>query len=326
MKEKITKEQRAERVAKLRMRQAMPLDLKIKFSERRIKEWYEAHNGLVSVSFSGGKDSTALLHLVRSLYPEVPAVFSDTGLEYPEIRDFVKKIDNVVWVKPKVPFNKVIEKYGYPVVSKRVAQYVGEVQNTKSSNMIRLRTTGIRKDGTRSPLAMISKKWQGLINAPFKVSGACCKHIKKDPLNKYVKETGRVPYIGTMASDGAQRKKTYLEYGCNSFDQKDQRSTPIAFWMEEDVWEYLRSMGVPYCSIYDQGFKRTGCMFCMFGIQFDEKYNNRFHKMARTHPDQYKYCMGELGMAEVLDFIGVSYTETDAKQTSLFAFKEKTNE
>jgi hypothetical protein len=205
----------------------------------------------------------------------------------------------------------VIEKYGYPVVSKRVSQYVGEVQNTKSEDLKRLRTEGVKPDGRSCPMGKLADKWQRLINAPFKVSGACCKHIKKDPLNKYVKETGRAPYIGTMASDGAQREMTYIDRGCNSFDQKDQRSTPMAFWMEEDVWEYIKANEVPYCTIYDNGFQRTGCMFCMFGIQFDDKENNRFHKMKKSHPAQYKYCIGTLGMGAVLDFIGVDYGGED---------------
>jgi len=45
---------------------------KIKFSQVMIRQWYEVHNGKVYVAFSGGKDSTVLLHLVRFLYPEVP--------------------------------------------------------------------------------------------------------------------------------------------------------------------------------------------------------------------------------------------------------------
>ena len=85
----------------LRQRQGQPLDIKEQLTANRIKAYYEQLGGNVYVSFSGGKDSTVLLHQVRRMYPNVPAVFIDTGLEYPEIRDFVKTIDNVVWLKPK---------------------------------------------------------------------------------------------------------------------------------------------------------------------------------------------------------------------------------
>ena len=73
----------------LLIRQSYPLYMLEHFSDRRIIQWYEAKEGQVYVSFSGGKDSTVLLDKVRRLFPEVPAVFCDTGLEYPEIREFV---------------------------------------------------------------------------------------------------------------------------------------------------------------------------------------------------------------------------------------------
>lgn len=76
----------------LRELQALPLDLKILKTKNRIKEWYDYFGGQVYVSFSGGKDSTVLLHIARELYPDIEAVFVNTGLEYPEIRKFVKTV------------------------------------------------------------------------------------------------------------------------------------------------------------------------------------------------------------------------------------------
>ena len=94
----------------LKTLQGLSLSDKISRTERLIQEWYEAFNGEVYVSFSGGKDSTVLLDLVRRNYPEVPAVFANTGLEYPEIRAFVKTIENVKWLKPKKTFFEVVKK------------------------------------------------------------------------------------------------------------------------------------------------------------------------------------------------------------------------
>lgn len=85
--------------------------------------------GQVYVSFSGGKDSVVLLHLVRRLYPDVLGVYIDTGLEYPELRKFVKKFDNIQWLQPqkydrktrsykRYTFMEVLKDYGYPIISK----------------------------------------------------------------------------------------------------------------------------------------------------------------------------------------------------------------
>jgi len=105
--------------------QALPLNLKVSMTKRRIRDWVK-HFGLdgVYVSFSGGKDSTVLLHIAREVFPDIKAVFVDIGLEYPEIRSFVKTFQNVDWLRPKIGFKKVCEKYGFPLISKEVSECV----------------------------------------------------------------------------------------------------------------------------------------------------------------------------------------------------------
>ena len=285
----------------LKQRQSLPLEAKIIHSQNVIRQWYEYWDGQVYVSFSGGKDSTVLLHLVRELYPGVPAVFVDTGLEYPEIKDFVKTFDNVIWVKPKMRFDQVIAKYGYPVSTKEQASYIYEVRTTKSDKLRNMRLNGV--NGSWG----ISNKWKSLLDAPFLVSDKCCDVIKKQPSMDFEKKNNLKPFVGTLASEGRLRMVKYLRQGCNAFNAKRPTSTPLSIWNEEDVWDYIRDYKkIPYSKIYDMGEKQTGCMFCMFGVHL-EKEPNRFQMMRFTHPKQYEYCINKLGLGQVLDYIGVKY-------------------
>lgn len=120
----------------LKQLQALPLNIKIRKTEQRIREWYEHWEGNVCISFSGGKDSTVLLDIVRRLYPDVLAVFSDTGLEYPEIKEFVKTFPNVTIVRPKHSFKEILTKYGYPIISKEVANTVDNASRWIKENLI----------------------------------------------------------------------------------------------------------------------------------------------------------------------------------------------
>ena len=122
----------AKRLEELR---ALPLERKIQISQTRIIEWYNHYHGNVVVSFSGGKDSTVLLHLVRSIFPDVKAVFSNTGLEYPEIQKHVMSIENVDIVRPAMRFDEVISTYGYPLIGKEVAEAIFYARRIRSQDV-----------------------------------------------------------------------------------------------------------------------------------------------------------------------------------------------
>lgn len=121
----------------LRLLQALPLDLKVARTKQRIREWVDYWGkDHVCVSFSGGKDSTVLLHIVREMYgDEIPAVFVNTGLEYPEIQRAVRSYPNVVVLTPEMNFREVLSRYGYPVISKEVSNCIEATRRWCSKNL-----------------------------------------------------------------------------------------------------------------------------------------------------------------------------------------------
>lgn len=291
--------------------QALPLDEKIAIAQKAIREFVE-HFGVdgIYISFSGGKDSTVLIHLCRQLYPDLVGLYSDTGLEFPEIRDFVQTFDNITIVTPKMHHREMLKKCGYPVVSKEQAEWIYRIRSGTSSGVIQKAFYGLNPDGTPTRFKL-SEQWKYLLNAPFNIGSGCCKEMKLKSIAEYVKKTGRVPIMGTTASESALRAQKFLQYGFYNLEGKKAQCTPMSIWTDDDVWEYIHHFNLPYCKIYDMGYDRTGCVFCMFGAHLD-KEPNRFQKLQRTHPDLWRYCMkpyddGGLGLREVLEFMGIPY-------------------
>ncbi len=297
------------------MMQALPLEIKVAKSKLRIREFFDQCDGDPVVSFSGGKDSTVLLHLVRSMYPDTPAVFADTGLEYPELREFVKTFDNVTWIKPKMNFKETINKYGYPVVSKEVSRAVYYARRGGQWAIMKMQGK-YKRTGEDNPLYQRYKKFIPLISAPFLVSDSCCTVFKKSPF-----KTQKSPQIlGTMAQESALREQHWLANGCNSFSETGaSKSMPLSFWTEQDILRYIKQNGLEICSVYGDlvcgdvdedgnklydtlfdddmcgkleftGCQRTGCAYCGFGAHL-EKGESRFERLKQTHPSLYNYCI-----------------------------------
>ena len=192
----------------LRTKQALPLSIKVKMTENRIREWVKEY-GLdgVYISFSGGKDSTVLLDIGRKIYPDLLAVFSDTGLEYPEIREFVKSYENVTWVKPKHSFKQIITKYGYPFISKEVSEVVDE--SKRCLEKLRTRVRERERESADEPLHLNVNviRWLGedALLEWEKITGEKAPNRLQMILGKYKKKTGE------LSAFNCERYKFFLD-------------------------------------------------------------------------------------------------------------------
>ena len=300
----------------LRQMQSLPLSAKILMTKNRIRDWYEYFDGQVYVSFSGGKDSTVLLHIARELYPDIEAVFINTGLEYPEIRQFAKTFDNVTILRPKMRFDEVIKKYGYPIISKDIALTIHYAkQNNAEWAWKRLNGINIKTNEPSEYMKGRYGKYKPLTQVDFNCSNWCCLVMKEKPLSVIAKS--KKPITGILAGESERRTDAWLKTGCNAFDSKKPMSKPMSFWTEQDVLQYIKENNIPIASVYgdvvyknEDGFMyqdsicggklcttgcdRTGCIFCAFGAHLDERGGgrSRFERLKETHPRQYEYCMG----------------------------------
>lgn len=297
---------------------ALPLEVKIQKSKQRIREWLEREDS--AVSFSGGKDSTVLAHLVHQVDPNVPLVFSNTGLEYQAIQSFARKM-GAEFIRPEMRFDEVISTYGYPIISKEVAEaiyYARRIRNGKQEkeaqrarnrfnglelkNAERMLFAGDYKNHQCEKSIYNKEKWlPAARDLPFNISHYCCQKMKKSPMQKYLRKTGRSPIIGTLTEESRIRKTAWIRHGCNAFDSSHKQSTPLAFWTNQDILQYIKTNNLEICSVYGDvvedggklrctGCQRTGCVFCCFGAH--QKDDRRFHELAKLSPRQYEYAMG----------------------------------
>lgn len=327
-------------IEELKRLQSQPLDKKITMTEQRIRQWVH-HYGEdgVYISFSGGKDSTVLLHIARRLYPNIKAMFVDVPTQYPELKQFAQKFENLDITHPKTSFMGVCEKYGFPLISKDVSQVIYESRHSAEINGVDPRETSLYKRRFSEDSEILKKyptfslaQWDFMFDSEFAVSHKCCVVMKKKPSHDYEHETKRLPILGTMACESKIRSTEWVKNGCNAFESKRPSSKPMSFWTENDVLEYIVKNDIEICSVYGdivedygkevdgqmsladfgccaknckykcKGVGRTGCVCCGFGAHLDKKGEGRFEKIKMTHPKIY-------GLLDVIKNNGVTYRQ-----------------
>lgn len=300
----------------------------------------------------GGLDSITLLMFLRDLKIGLPAI-SASFLEDPSIQEVhrtlgverlkpLKRDDGTYWTKAKV-----IQAFGFPVLSKELAAKIELLQNPTEKNKtvrhaIITGETGAYGGNRKHSRMKMPRKWlekfggyenerEGVrYGCPgFKVSSKCCYYLKERPCDIWAKEHNSVPFLGLMASEGGRREKSLKLHGCNYFGATKIRCAPFAIFDRQDLLQLALDLNVPVPRIYGEivrepdgalrttGAQRTGCSMCGFGIHL-EKRPHRFDRLRRRNPKEwedlmYRLCRdgdgGEYGWGRVLDYIGVGWED-----------------
>lgn len=331
------------KIAMFRQKQSLPYEAKVRYAELRAREFYDKLDGACHVSV-GGLDSITLLLFLRSIQIDVPAV-SVSALEDKSIQQVHKQL-GVISLKPIKNKSDVIREFGYPVLSKETAGKIELLQNPTPRNVtvrhaIITGETGAYggfRTGTRMKM---SKKWlkkfggadeegaaMGYQAAPFKVSNKCCYYLKEKPCDDYAKRNQSSPYLGLMASEHGRRETVLMTTGCNYFGKSVTRSCPFAIFHRQDLLQLALDLNVPVPEIYGEikqdsdgrlyttQAQRTGCSMCGFGIHL-EKRPHRFDLLRERNEKEWRFWMYDMGWGQVLDYIGVQWTEKPMQQMRL---------
>jgi phosphoadenosine phosphosulfate reductase len=179
-----------------------------------------------TVSWSGGRCSTVVLHLALQVDPNIRVLFNDTGVEFPETYAFVKKLAeewklNLTVMKPETTFWKIVKEYGYPMLR-------GQYKDNSRS-----------KDGR--PM--------------------CCQLLKEDPI---LKAKLRCTITGIRVAESRMRMFAVAQKGQFYFAKSLKRWNfhPIAFWSTEELLKYVEKNKLPMNKVYETGQARCGCWPC----------------------------------------------------------------
>lgn len=226
---------------------------KVEIAIQRLKA-FEPPDGYW-LSFSGGKDSQCIYHLAKMAGVKFDAVYTITSCDPPELVRFIK--ENY----PDVKFERNHDKNGKPITMwnlipekrmppTRIVRYCCE-KLKEYAGQGRVTVTGVRWAESVN-----RKTNQGLVTVTNPK-----KAIKKEMENMGANFTKTIRGGVVLNDDNdTSRRSVEMCYRTNK-----TLVNPIIDWEDEDVWTFLNGNGIPHCSLYDEGFKRIGCIGCPMG-------------------------------------------------------------
>ncbi len=244
-----------------RKNQKAPYEEKLSRAGNLAWEFFNKMEGKCFVSV-GGLDSITLYLFLRREGINVPAV-SVSSLEDRSIQR-VHEALGIHKLKPVKSKIEVLREYGFPVISKEVANKIALLQNPSEKNAtvrhaIITGETGAQGGYQTKSRMRLAQKWLDRFGGyenekesvcydrpDFLVSDKCCYFLKEKPCDDYAKQTGRSPYLGLMASEGGRREKALMRNGCNYYGATMARSAPFATFMRDDILRLALEMNEWY--------------------------------------------------------------------------------
>lgn len=207
---------------------------------------------------SKGKDSRVLETLAEWAGVKHEKHYSLTNVDPPELMQFIKTFDDVIIDRPKETMWQLIVRKRMPPT--RMVRYCCEALK-ESSGKNRVTLTGVRWAESSN-----RKKNQNLVSI-----GTTKKRVVYNDENDEARKAVESCY---------RTKKTIVN--------------PIIDWSDEDVWEFIKLYEVSYCTLYDEGWKRLGCIGCPMSSnqkkEFDRwpKYKDMYTKAFQRMIDKRK--------------------------------------
>lgn len=253
-----------------------PLQDKIVYSVNLIRKAeklalaYDPENGYYN-TFSGGKDSQVLYHLMQIAGVKHRTHMNFTSIDPPEVIRFVRtQYPDVDLIKPKDSiFNLAVKRKFLPTMTVRwcCAEY------KENAGAGKVTTIGIRhaesvRRSKRNEVEISSKKFSGTLEELDEF---------RDERNSK-KRRGRKPAVEVNITNAKGERVLGCIHGKESL-----LISPIIHWSEEDVWTFLNTLGITHCVLYDEGWKRIGCIGCpMSSAKHYDLENKRWPHVRRN--------------------------------------------
>lgn len=303
----------------------MSYEDKVDVATARVIEWTEicadkGKNYAVSV---GGLDSIVLLLFCRKILGDCRGA-SVSQLEDTSIQKIHREL-GVEIIKPDMTFVEVLNKYGFPIISKQIAGKLEHLQIPKEEADKRtLYYNHALMTGETGPWGHfeysegmkldddILEKFGGRYKedrpdldckvAPFRVSDKCCMVMKELPAAKWQEENDIFPYLGLMQVEGGQRRFSLRKYGCNYVSDTTARSCPFNYFNRQDLLTLALDLKAPVPEIYGEIVRdsdgklrttkaqRTGCPMCGFGVHLESR-PHRYDRLRDRNPKYWEFLM-----------------------------------